>query len=70
MIDKLKENLADFCTVRSCVTLMFCFTACVLSIMGRVEPAAIVRFVEMLLMFWFGTKAHSIAEKIAEKMKK
>ncbi|MFA5324271.1 MAG: hypothetical protein WC373_16470 [Smithella sp.] len=60
-MDKIKEAaikiLEDFITVRSVITLGAFLTAYWLTWHSKPVPDVILRIVDLLLGFWFGTKA-------------
>jgi len=60
-MDKFKEAvikiLEDFITVRSVITLGAFLTAYWLTWHSKPVPDVILRIVDLLLGFWFGTKA-------------
>ena len=57
---KIKD---DFFSVRSFITLGAFFTAYALVWKGKVQPDVIVRIIDLLLGYWFGSKVAQAIKK-------
>ena len=68
-MNELFRNLADLVTVRSIITLLFALIVGYLALEGKVQGDVVVRILENLIVFWFGTKAASLGKAIASVAK-
>lgn len=64
-MSEISKNLADLVTVRSIITLLFAIIVGYLALAGKVQGDVVVRILENLIAFWFGTKAASLGKAIA-----
>lgn len=60
------ENLAALIKVKTLVTIFVCLVFVIMALRGDFTPETVIDIVKMVILFYFGTQAERISQKISK----